>query len=142
MKKGKKDKKKGGRGFDALADDDAAKDDADDTPSNAAPKEATPANVDDLVDEEWGPSKEKSKKKKGKKGKGKKDEEDEEVDEPSKPSADVDKAPIELTAEEAMEDEWGPAEGKGKGKKGKKGKAAKADDADEEKEDVPGQFLR
>ncbi len=41
-----------------------------------------------------------------------------------------------------MEDEWGPAEGKGKGKKGKKGKAAKADDADEEKEDVPGQFLR
>lgn len=137
-KKGKKDKKKGGRGFDALADEDPTQDGAEDIP---APKEATPATVDDLADDEWGSSKDK-KKKKGKKGKGKKDEDDEDLEETTKPSAEADQAPVELTVEEAMEDEWGPAEGKGKGKKGKKGKGAKAVDAEAEaeKEEAPGEY--
>lgn len=66
------------------------------------------------------------KKKKGKKGKGKvADDEDEEEAEPE-PAAPVEdlesKKPVEVTAEDLADEEWGPANEKSKGKKGKKGK--------------------
>ena len=61
-------------------------------------------------------------KKKGKKGKV--DADDEEIDEPA-PETPVngleEKKPVEMTAEELADEEWGPVKEK-KGKKGKKGK--------------------
>ena len=82
--------------------------------------------AEELADEEWGPVKEKGgKKKKGKKGKGKVADDDEEDGAPIEASAtpveDVEsKKPVEMTAEELADEEWGSA--KSKGKKGKKGK--------------------
>lgn len=66
------------------------------------------------------------KKKKGKKGKGKvadEDEEEEASPEPGAPAEDLEsKKPVEVTAEDLADEEWGPANEKSKGKKGKKGK--------------------
>jgi translation initiation factor 5B len=90
--------------------------------------------ADELADEEWGPVKGKGKKgkKKGKKGKADEDDEDDgfakeaEVEEPA---GDLEaKKPVEVTAEELADEEWGPVKEK-KGKKGKKGK--KVDEEDE-----------
>ncbi|KAK0231376.1 hypothetical protein IW262DRAFT_1478609 [Armillaria fumosa] len=42
------------------------------------------------------------------------------------------KQPVEMTAEELADEEWGPVKDKGKGKKGKKGKAAKGKPTEDE----------
>ena len=107
------------------------------------PKKATTMTADELADEEWGPVKTKEKKgKKGKKGKGKNVEDDEELpaEDATAPAQqeenEASKQPVEMTAEELADEEWGPVKEKGgkkgKGKKGKKG--GKAEDADEEDE--------
>ena len=88
--------------------------------------------AEELADEEWGTAKEKGKKgkKKGKKGKAGLDDEDEEAKEPvpEEPAVDLDaKKPVEVTAEELADEEWGPAKDK-KGKKGKKGKKVEEDE--------------
>lgn len=46
------------------------------------------------------------------------------------------KGPVEMTAEELADEEWGPV--KEKGKKGKKGKGKKGKAVDDEDEDKPG----
>ncbi|SJL01358.1 uncharacterized protein ARMOST_04678 [Armillaria ostoyae] len=46
--------------------------------------------------------------------------------------AEVKKQPVEMTAEELADEEWGPVKDKGKGKKGKKGKAAKGKPTEDE----------
>ncbi|KAK0447939.1 hypothetical protein EV421DRAFT_1733112 [Armillaria borealis] len=46
--------------------------------------------------------------------------------------AEAKKQPVEMTAEELADEEWGPVKDKGKGKKGKKGKAAKGKPTEDE----------
>lgn len=46
--------------------------------------------------------------------------------------AEAKKQPVEMTAEELADEEWGPIKDKGKGKKGKKGKAAKGKPTEDE----------
>lgn len=84
--------------------------------------------AEDLADEEWEASKEKGKKGK-KKGKRGKVDVDDEVDETvPEPSVDLEaKKPVEVTADDLADEEWGPVKDK-KGKKGKKGKKQEGDD--------------
>jgi len=51
------------------------------------------------------------------------------------PAAIVEKAPVEMTADDLADDEWGPS--KDKGKKGKKGKGKKGKAQNEEEEAAP-----
>ncbi|KAK0191521.1 hypothetical protein F5146DRAFT_1224243 [Armillaria mellea] len=50
--------------------------------------------------------------------------------------AEAKKQPVEMTAEELADEEWGPVKDKGKGKKGKKGKAAKGKPTEDEEPEV------
>ncbi|KAK0467779.1 uncharacterized protein EV420DRAFT_1616612 [Desarmillaria tabescens] len=50
--------------------------------------------------------------------------------------AEAKKQPVEMTAEELADEEWGPVKDKGKGKKGKKGKAAKGKPTEDEELEV------
>jgi translation initiation factor 5B len=59
------------------------------------------------------------------------------VDEGAEEAVAASKAPVEVTADDLMDDEWGPVKEK-KGKKDKKGKSKKTKDVDEE-EDEPEQ---
>lgn len=133
-KKGKKEKKKPGKAFDVLDDETA------ENGNIAEAKEPVIMTAEELVDDEWGPVKEKGKKK-GKKGKGKTNEDIDE--EPSETPAELGvrddaKKPIEVTAEDLADEEWGPAKEKNKGKKGKKGKATKDDGEEEAKQETIG----
>lgn len=62
----------------------------------------------------------------------------EDLDEPldEEPAAVVEKAPVEMTADDLADEEWGPS--KDQGKKGKKGKGKKGKAQDEEEELVRG----
>ena len=55
------------------------------------------------------------------------------LDEEEAAEAPVDKGPVQMTAEELADEEWGPVKDKKKGKKGKKG----GKDADEEQPETP-----
>lgn len=53
------------------------------------------------------------------------------LDDEQQPAETV-KQPVEMTAEELADEEWGPVKDKGKGKKGKKGKPVKKDESEDE----------
>lgn len=145
--KSKKDKKKSKKGFDALDDAEskspppekelkgeinAAEGDI------GAPKNAVQMTAEELADEEWGPAKEKGKKKKGKKSKGKTEDENEVTqenaiknEEPAiEPDVLQEVKPVDVAADDLVDEEWGPLKQKGGKKKNNKSK----DKSDEEEQ--------
>ncbi|TDL29015.1 hypothetical protein BD410DRAFT_810858 [Rickenella mellea] len=148
----KKDKKKGKKGFDeepqsvSFADGPRPGEGSDTEAAAAkgdisASKKPVEVTADDLADEEWGPVKGKDKKKKGKKGKTHEDDIENKLVEGSgvdgagadgKGDESAAKKPVEVTADDLADEEWGPVKEKGKKTKGKKGKGKVNEDEEPE----------